>query len=52
MDARNSDGSTAVECAFNRVNYDSANRMIEIGARIPENAFIKQIDKIRKDVQN
>ena len=45
LDARSSDGSIAVECAFNRVNYDSANRMIEIGARIPENAFIKQNDQ-------
>jgi len=45
LDARSSDGFTAVKYAFNRVNYDSANRMIEIGARIPENAFIKQNDQ-------
>ncbi|MDG2229284.1 MAG: hypothetical protein P8L74_04100 [Gammaproteobacteria bacterium] len=45
LDVRNEEGFTATEYAFNLINYDSAIKLIEEGARIPKSAVIKQNDQ-------
>ena len=46
FDLKTNEGFTATEHAFNQINYDAAMRIIETGAKIPDNAYIKQNDQI------
>lgn len=46
LNCKTNEGYTAVEIAFNNINYDGAMAAIEAGSDIPVNAHIKQNDQI------